>query len=551
MRPLLKYRLCRTSSYFASPFRQITTWCFCLLLMFPIFQSVQAQDKMLDSLYTVLNTYPNQDTLRVNLLISICYKEYTSNPEKNRIHATEALQISTAIKFRKGVCLSHRYLALYAWSKGDYDNATQEAFEMLRLAEAMNYTTAIGTANQLLGLLSESQGKFEKAETYYLQALEIYKKANAKRSIGYAYNSLGSLSLNFEKFDTAMSYFLKSMEIRQQINDGDGLSQTYSNIAHAYMGKHMYEQALAYFQRAIPLQEKLNNQFRLAGTFAGMGEMYILMNDFGQAESYLQKSVSIAKGLRQKKLLQEILEQLSTLEKKRRHYDQALAYFELAAQYKDSIFSEDREKKITEAEARYDTEKKTNIINLLERDKKIRTLWNDILVAVLVLTISLSLVVYYVQHNTAIKNRHILNLEIDRLTTEHHELTEKQRNILPVGDEKVMDSYDQRLLRKAIEVVEQNMNNPAFSVDDLAKELNMSRTNLHRKIKATTAFPPGELIRSIRLRKAAMLLLNRTDSISQISIAVGFDDHSYFSKAFKKHFGVSPSEYQAQTVTIE
>ena len=77
----------------------------------------------------------------------------------------------------------------------------------------------------------------------------------------------------------------------------------------------------------------------------------------------------------------------------------------------------------------------------------------------------------------------------------------------------------------------------------LAIEMGMSRTNLHRKLKAITGFPPSELIRNIRLRKAAQLLLNQADSIAQISFSVGFEDHSYFSKSFKRQFGVTPSEY--------
>jgi AraC-like DNA-binding protein len=73
--------------------------------------------------------------------------------------------------------------------------------------------------------------------------------------------------------------------------------------------------------------------------------------------------------------------------------------------------------------------------------------------------------------------------------------------------------------------------------------MGMSRTNMHRKLKAITGFPPSELIRNIRLRTAAQLLMNQSDTIAQISFTVGFEDHSYFSKSFKKQFGVTPSDY--------
>jgi AraC-like DNA-binding protein len=71
----------------------------------------------------------------------------------------------------------------------------------------------------------------------------------------------------------------------------------------------------------------------------------------------------------------------------------------------------------------------------------------------------------------------------------------------------------------------------------------MSRTNLHRKLKAITGFPPIELIRSIRLKKAARMILNQADTVTQISLLVGFDDYSHFSKSFKKYYGVAPTLY--------
>lgn len=79
----------------------------------------------------------------------------------------------------------------------------------------------------------------------------------------------------------------------------------------------------------------------------------------------------------------------------------------------------------------------------------------------------------------------------------------------------------------------------------------MSRASLHRKLKAITGFPPSEFIRNIRLRKAAALLSSQADSVTQIGIAVGFEDQSYFSKSFKKQFGVPPSEYLQATKLVE
>jgi AraC-like DNA-binding protein len=141
----------------------------------------------------------------------------------------------------------------------------------------------------------------------------------------------------------------------------------------------------------------------------------------------------------------------------------------------------------------------------------------------------------------------MLNLEIDYLTQRHKETVDRYKASFLNEPDELLESQDQKLLKKAISVVENNIHDPQFSVEKMAMEMGMSRTNLHRKIKSVTGFPPSELIRSIRLRKAAKLILNKVDSVSQIALLVGFDDYSHFSKTFKKHFGVSPSSYEARS----
>jgi AraC-like DNA-binding protein len=74
-------------------------------------------------------------------------------------------------------------------------------------------------------------------------------------------------------------------------------------------------------------------------------------------------------------------------------------------------------------------------------------------------------------------------------------------------------------------------------------ELNISRANLHRKLKSITGLATSEFIQDFRLRRAAQLIDKKADTISQIAYQVGFNDQSYFTKCFKKKFGKTPSDY--------
>jgi signal transduction histidine kinase/ligand-binding sensor domain-containing protein/DNA-binding response OmpR family regulator len=102
---------------------------------------------------------------------------------------------------------------------------------------------------------------------------------------------------------------------------------------------------------------------------------------------------------------------------------------------------------------------------------------------------------------------------------------------------------DHQLVDKAIRIIEQNMMRIDFGVDRLASDLNMSRTSLYRKLKSTTGQSATEFIRYIRLKKAITLMEGGMLSIEEVSMAVGFNSHSYFSHCFRQHFGKTPSEF--------
>lgn len=104
-------------------------------------------------------------------------------------------------------------------------------------------------------------------------------------------------------------------------------------------------------------------------------------------------------------------------------------------------------------------------------------------------------------------------------------------------------SIDQELIEKVFKIIDRNLGNSSFSVEQLSKDMNMDRTGLYRKLVAITGQNPSFFIRAIRLKKAAILLKQKQFSQIQIAERVGFSSAAYFSKCFKKEYGVSPSQY--------
>ena len=91
--------------------------------------------------------------------------------------------------------------------------------------------------------------------------------------------------------------------------------------------------------------------------------------------------------------------------------------------------------------------------------------------------------------------------------------------------------------------IEANLTEPTLNVEDLGKEVFMSRVTLYRKIKALTNQTAIEFIRTIRLRRAAQLLENSGYNVGEVAYMVGFTDVDYFRKCFKEQFGKTPKEY--------
>ena len=98
------------------------------------------------------------------------------------------------------------------------------------------------------------------------------------------------------------------------------------------------------------------------------------------------------------------------------------------------------------------------------------------------------------------------------------------------------------LLKRVLECIEAHLTNEQFSVELLCQKIGLSERQLQRKLKAITNKSPNQLIRSVRLHRAKALLLQRSDTVSEVAYKTGFANPSYFSKVFKKEFGISPSE---------
>lgn len=141
-------------------------------------------------------------------------------------------------------------------------------------------------------------------------------------------------------------------------------------------------------------------------------------------------------------------------------------------------------------------------------------------------------------------NFEVLLLKIKNLLTQEDDFKrtyQRQVQAQPSGISINLSEDD--FIHKALAYIEKNIDNPELSVENLSRELLMSRVALYKKFFAITGTTPVEFIRSIRLQRAAQLLQAGQMNVAEVAFAVGFNDPKYFAKLFKRYHNVLPSEY--------
>ena len=105
------------------------------------------------------------------------------------------------------------------------------------------------------------------------------------------------------------------------------------------------------------------------------------------------------------------------------------------------------------------------------------------------------------------------------------------------------DGMDKDFVERFKSLIEEKMGDSGLNVEDLGKDMGLSRVQLYRKIKSLTNYSPNELLRIARLKKAASLLASSDMTVAEIGYEVGFSSPSYFAKCYKEQFGESPTDF--------
>lgn len=139
-------------------------------------------------------------------------------------------------------------------------------------------------------------------------------------------------------------------------------------------------------------------------------------------------------------------------------------------------------------------------------------------------------------------NSQLLLSRIRNLITNRRQLKQFFGDNQTIEKESISD-LDKDFVSRFKSCVEEKLKNAELNVEDLGRDMGMSRVQLYRKLKSLTNYSPNELLRQMRLKKAASLLASSEMTVAEIAYEVGFSSPSYFTKCYKEQFGESPTEF--------
>ena len=177
------------------------------------------------------------------------------------------------------------------------------------------------------------------------------------------------------------------------------------------------------------------------------------------------------------------------------------------------------------------------------------------------LCIILSLIIIYlIFHSRKTTRRFQILLEMEKkeknqieelLEMTHKEMAELQKNIQSNEPESPLvtatNDNDQNFLNHISSILEKNLDNPDFVIDEFARELGVSRTVFYSKFKTLTGMTPNDYVMNFKMKRATYLLQNHPElQITDITYQLGFCSPRYFSRCFKMQFNITPTEFRKQ-----
>ena len=489
------------------------------------------------------------------------------------------------------------WAAEYFYDRQQYDKAEQYGLSALPLCKAGGNRGVEGDCLNILSLVYVRKGFFEDAAKYAKQCHALDLQNGDPDNISSSLNTLAAIYMSARQPQEAEKYILKGLEYSEKADNPQRKAVLLGMASEVYHHLHQEERSLEYATQAYEAEQRLKRwdkaairqaqraaslislkrytaakealgmcipEFRNNGNRHSLGiaciQMGLLLhqekND-SLAVRYLNEALDIF--VKQKDLFNESQTRKALYDALRK-IDPAMAmeHNDRYNELRDSLYDRETGELLSKYAAEYGYEQ-LQAEHAGERNAHKR----DIVIAVLLI---IALIIGLWLLNMAIRRRYQQRIEqlmknIGELRRQEEgnsglesqepgddtQKTEDRRRETEGGKKETeVSEEDRKFLLRTVEIVNEHLTTRNYGVETIASELNMSESTFRRRLLAVAGETPKAYISAIQMQKASSLLTTRHDlSISDVAMQCGFEEASSFTRAFKRVYGVAPSQYPA------
>ncbi len=350
----------------------------------------------IDSLEKVLNTATGN--LRAEALYMLSWEYRLSDKDKALRYGEEGLKLARELKDTAAIASSLNSISETYLNFGDYELAEKITREQLPYARAITQTKPLLGALTRLGTIHYRRGQMDEALRYQLEVLREADKTKKPEYIGVATLNVGLTYMDLKRYDEALKHFQTSLEVFQSMDFAAGIGACYVNIAETLRNQKKYAEGLnaaikgeamllksgnklhlgymygimadlydasgnkskwlEYAQKALTLAEENQDELSIAQNQAKLGRAFLENGDLAKAKQYMDISLLGAEKMQHKSTILSNYANLRDWFLLQKNFEAARQYDEKYTSGIDSVFNANMAEKVTDAQTKYETEKK-------------------------------------------------------------------------------------------------------------------------------------------------------------------------------------------------
>lgn len=286
----------------------------------------------------------------------------------------KALTLDMEQRDTQNIAKSYNNLGSIYDSWGRYDTAIFYNDQSLKLKELLKDSAGMAITLNNIGVIYKSWGKYNSAIEYFEEALKIDRSLRKTGEIPKRLNNIG-LAYNLQKqYEKALNIFKEALEMATEQKNKELIATIYSNMGSVYLNLQKSDEAIRYQELALGIYQELGSQANVATVLSSLADIYRQNRNYNKAMDYLSRSTKIAEDINMRNQSQKNYLAYSELYSDMGNYSEALNYYKKFIAIKDTLYSEETHRQITDFEIKYESEKKDNEINLLRQNELIQAL---------------------------------------------------------------------------------------------------------------------------------------------------------------------------------